>query len=169
MRRITLLIGAGLIAAAAPLIIAIVVVGCAGSSSSYSSGPNGSTVPANDSGGAAIVGVGQTSLGPVLVDGSGRTLYLFEKDTSTASTCDGECATFWPPLVTTGKPLAGDGALASKLGTTKRTDGKTEVSYNGHPLYYYVDEDEPNEVLCQAVYEYGGYWYVIDRKGNAIT
>jgi predicted lipoprotein with Yx(FWY)xxD motif len=92
--RITLLIGAGLIAIAAPLTIATAVVACAGSSSRYSSRSNGSTVPANDSGGAAIVGIGKTSLGPVLLDGKSRTLYLFEKDTSTASTCDGECSSF---------------------------------------------------------------------------
>jgi predicted lipoprotein with Yx(FWY)xxD motif len=168
MRRITLLIGVGLIALAAPLAIATVVVGCAGSSSGYSSKPNGSTVPANDSGDAAIVGVGQTSLGPVLVDGSGRTLYLFEKDTNTASTCDGECATFWPPLVTTGKPLAGDGALASKLGTTERTDGKTEVSYNGHPLYYYVGDTKAGDTTGQGLDLFGAEWNVLSAAGTKI-
>ena len=166
MRRITLLIGAGLIAAAAPLIIAIVVVGCAGSS--YSSGPNGSTVPASGSEGAVVVGVGQTSLGPVLVDGNGRTLYLFEKDTNTASTCDGECATFWPPLVTTGKPLAGDGALASKLGTSERADGKTEVSYNGHPLYYYVGDTKAGDTTGQGLDLFGAEWKVLSAAGTKI-
>jgi len=168
MRRITLLIGAGLIAAAASLIIAIVVVGCAGSNSSYSSGPNGSTVPASGSKGTAVVGVGQTSLGPALVDGNGRTLYLFEKDTNTGSTCDGECATFWPPLVTTGKPLAGDGALASKLGTIERTDGKTEVSYNGHPLYYYVGDTKAGDTTGQGLDLFGAEWNVLSAAGTKI-
>jgi predicted lipoprotein with Yx(FWY)xxD motif len=168
MRRITLLIGAGLIAMVAPLVIAIVVVGCAGSSSGYSSKPNGSTVPANGSGGAAIVGVGQTPLGPILVDGNGRTLYLFEKDTSTASTCDGECSSFWPPLITTGKPLARDGALASKLGTTQRTDGKTEVSYNGHPLYYYVGDSEAGDTTGQGLDLFGAEWNVLSAGGTKI-
>jgi predicted lipoprotein with Yx(FWY)xxD motif len=168
MRRITLLIGAGLIALAAPLVIAVAVVGCAGSSSSYSSGPNGSTVPASGSKGAAVVGVGQTSLGPVLVDGNGRTLYLFEKDTGSESTCGGECASFWPPLITTGKPLARDGALASKLGMTERTDGKTEVSYNGHPLYYYVGDTKAGDTTGQGLDLFGAEWNVLSAAGTKI-
>jgi len=168
MRRITLLIGAGLIALAAPLAIAAVVVGCAGSSSGYSSGANSSTVPASASSGAAVVGVGHTSLGPVLVDGNGRTLYLFEKDTSSASTCAGSCATYWPPLTTTGKPVAGDGALAGELGTTERTDGKTEVSYNGHPLYYYVGDTKAGDTTGQGLDLFGAEWNVLSPAGTKI-
>jgi predicted lipoprotein with Yx(FWY)xxD motif len=165
MRRITLLIGAGLIAVAA---LAAVVVGCAGSSSGYSSGANGSTVPASGSSGPAVVGVGHTSLGPVLVDGNGRTLYLFENDTSTASTCAGDCATFWPPLITVGKPVAGDGALASELGTTERTDGKTEVSYHGHPLYYYVGDTKAGDTTGQGLDLFGAEWTALSAAGAEI-
>ena len=168
MRRITLLIGAGLVALAAPFAIAAVVVGCAGSSSGYSSGANGSTVPASNSTGPAVVGVGHTSLGPILVDGNGRTLYLFEKDTSTASTCAGDCATFWPPLITVGKPLAKDGALAGELGTTERTDGKTEVSYHGHPLYYYVGDKNAGDTTGQGLDLFGAEWTVLSATGTKI-
>jgi predicted lipoprotein with Yx(FWY)xxD motif len=117
----------------------------------------------------ATVKVGKTSYGKILQDKRGRTLYLFTKEKSSKSECYGDCARAWPPLITKGKPKAGSGAIASKLGTTKRRGGKQQVTYNGHPLYYYVDEDEPNEVLCQAVEEFGGIWYVVDRKGNAVT
>ena len=168
MRRITLLIGAGLIAVAAPFAIAAVVVGCAGSSSGYSSGANGSTVPANGSSGPAVVGVGQTSLGPILVDGNGRTLYLFEKDTSTTSTCAGDCATFWPPLITVGKPVAEDGALASELGTIKRVDGKAEVSYHGHPLYYYVGDKKAGDTTGQGLDLFGAEWTALSAAGTGI-
>ncbi len=117
----------------------------------------------------ATVKVGSTSYGKILQDKRGRTLYLFTKEKSSKSECYGDCARAWPPLFTKGKPKAGKGAIAGKLGTTKRRGGKLQVTYNGHPLYYYVDEDEPNEVLCQAVEEFGGIWYVVDRKGNAVT
>src|SRR5260370_32940578 len=84
-----------------------------------------------------MVATASSSLGQILVDGSGRALYLFEADTTTASTCYDGCATAWPPLLTTGTPAAGTGALASELGTTARKDGTMGGTYTGHPLYYY--------------------------------
>ena len=113
--------------------------------------------------------IGSTEFGKILQDSRGRTLYLFTKESGKKSECYGDCARAWPPLITKGKPRAGNGVKQSLLGTTKRRDGKTQVTYNGHPLYYYVDEDEPNEVLCQAVPEFGGIWYVVDSRGRAIT
>lgn len=112
---------------------------------------------------------GRTSYGTILQDSRGRSIYLFTKEKSVKSRCFGACSTAWPPVYTSGSPVAdGGGVKQSKLGTTKHGK-KTQATYNGHPLYYYYEEDEPNEVLCQAVFKYGGYWYVINKNGNAIT
>lgn len=107
--------------------------------------------------------------GKILTDTKGRTLYLFTKEKSSKSECYGACAKAWPPFFTKGKPKAGKGVTASKLGTTKRTDGKTLVTYDDHPLYYYVDEAKAGQVLCQGVDEFGGVWYVVSPSGDAIT
>ena len=92
-------------------------------------------------------------------------LYLYTKDTagSGASTCYGSCATAWPPLLTTGKPVAGSGVDMSKFGTLTRTDGTTQVTYNGWPLYYYSKDMAPGDTLGQGV---GSVWYVIDATGT---
>lgn len=119
-------------------------------------------------GGGKRVKTGKTRFGTILQDSKGHSLYLYTRDRGKWSNCYGECARVWPPLLTSGKPVALKGAKQSELGTTKRRGGKTQVTYNGHPLYYYVDEDEPNEVLCQAVYEFEGWWYVVNKNGNAI-
>ena len=107
-------------------------------------------------------------LGMILVDGSGRTLYLFQADTRTSSTCYGSCATYWPPLLTEGAPKAGAGANASLLGTTKRTDGTTEVTYAGHPLYYVVTDHNPGDATGQAVNNFGALWNVVGPDGKKI-
>ena len=107
--------------------------------------------------------------GRILVDGRGHTLYLFTRDErKNRSRCYGGCADAWPPLYTRGKPRAGTGAKAGELGTTRRRNGRLQVTYNGHPLYYYVDEDEPGEILCQNVEEFGGLWLVVSPAGSAI-
>ena len=105
------------------------------------------------------------SLGTFLVGPNGRTLYLFTNDTSTKSTCYDACAQAWPPLLTTGKPKAGGKARASLLGTTKRTDGKRQVTYKGHPLYYYAPDKKAGDTTGQKV---GGVWFVVSRTGRAI-
>ena len=165
-RKITLFI-----ATAATVGIALIAAGCGGSASGNSSGPYGPaapTSPPNAAAGAAKVAVANSPLGRILVDGPGRTLYLFEKDTGTASTCDGACASSWPPFTTTGNPLAGDGALAGKLGTTKRTDGKIEVTYNGHPLYYYAGDTKPGDTTGQGLDSFGAEWDVLSPAGSKI-
>ncbi|MGB0872263.1 MAG: hypothetical protein ACPGYP_03910 [Solirubrobacterales bacterium] len=118
--------------------------------------------------GGKRVRLGSTRYGKILQDSRGRTLYLFTRDKRKKSRCYGDCARAWPPLVTNGRPVAIRGARQRELGTVRRGGGKRQVTYNGHPLYYYVDEDEPNEVLCQAVTEFGGVWYVVNRAGKAI-
>jgi predicted lipoprotein with Yx(FWY)xxD motif len=166
----------GLAGALAGLALAATACGTSGStygspavSPSQAPTVTGSPSPAPVAPGQAIVDLGQTSLGNVLVDKSGRTLYLFVADTGTSSTCYGPCATYWPPLTTTGIPVVGVGANASLLGTSKRTDGTTMVTYNGHPLYYFSSDNQAGDVKGQGVNGFGGPWYVLGASGNAIT
>jgi predicted lipoprotein with Yx(FWY)xxD motif len=122
---------------------------------------------AQDGGSGSEVVVGDSQYGNVLTDSEGRTLYLFDRETTDRSECFGACAEAWPPFYTDGDPQAGKGVKQDLLGTTEH-DGKQLVTYNGHPLYYYVNEG-PNEVLCQGVDEFGGVWLVVDPdSGEAI-
>jgi len=117
--------------------------------------------------GPAVVNVGQTAaLGSFLVDSKGMTLYIFTKDTPNTSTCYGGCATAWPPLLTAGAPTGGTGVTASMLGTTTRTDGTTQVTYNGMPLYYWIKDKAAGDTTGQGVQN---IWYVIDPTGTAVT
>ena len=118
--------------------------------------------------GRATVSVAKTPLGPILVDSKGITLYDFAQDKGAMSTCYGACAALWPPLLTTGKPLAGHGVSASLLGTTKRKDGKLEVTYNGHPLYYFVTDRKPGQTTGQGVNQFGAPWWVLSPAGKEI-
>lgn len=118
--------------------------------------------------GGATVSVRSSELGQILVDGQGRTLYLFEADTSERSTCSGSCAAAWPPLTTSGTPKAGQGVSADLLGTTIRDDGSTGVTYNGHPLYYYQGDQKPGDTNGQDLLQFGAKWYVLNMAGNKI-
>jgi predicted lipoprotein with Yx(FWY)xxD motif len=118
--------------------------------------------------GGAKVAVAKSPLGRILVDSKGITLYDFVKDKGTTSVCYGACAALWPPLITKGKPVAGLGVRASLLGTTKRKDGKLEVTYNGHPLYYFVTDTKPGQTTGQAVNQFGGPWWVLSPAGKEI-
>jgi predicted lipoprotein with Yx(FWY)xxD motif len=114
---------------------------------------------------SALVGVGSSRFGRILVDGRGHTLYLFERDKRTTSTCYGACATYWPPLTTKAKPRAGRGIMAGKLGRTKRRDGRLEVTYNGHPLYTFVADTKRGDTKGQDLDQFGGGWYVLSARG----
>jgi predicted lipoprotein with Yx(FWY)xxD motif len=114
----------------------------------------------------SLVEVGDSDYGKILVDDEGRTLYAFDKETTDRSECFGACAEAWPPFYTKGEPQAGKGVDRALLGTTDH-EGKDLVTYDGHPLYYYVDEG-PNEVLCQGVDEFGGLWLVVSPDGAPI-
>ncbi|MEV6107121.1 hypothetical protein AB0M28_20755 [Streptomyces sp. NPDC051940] len=107
-------------------------------------------------------------LGTILVDGKGNTLYLFVADTSTTSTCEGECATAWPPLLTSGAPSSGGSAKSDLLGTSKRSDGTTQVTYHGHPLYRYEGDTKPGDTNGQDLDAFGAEWYVLDADGNKV-
>ena len=145
-------------------LVAVVIAGCGGggedqATAASSSMSSTSTVNASDAG----------DLGKVLVDSQGRTVYLFQKDTGSMSNCSGACARDWPPLTTSGKPAAGDGVTASMLGTTKRSDGTTQVTYNGHPLYRYAGDASAGDTNGQGLNTFGGLWYVLSPAGNQVT
>lgn len=110
-----------------------------------------------------------TRFGRILVDGKGRALYLFTREGSTRSRCYGQCAVAWPPFYARGKPRAGSGLDADKLRSSKRRDGRRIVTYNGHPLYYYVSDTKPGQVTCHGVVEFGGTWLVVNPEGNAVS
>ena len=118
--------------------------------------------------GGVRVAVAKSPLGRILVDSRGITLYDFPKDRGTTSSCYGACAALWPPLTTKGKPVAGPGVRASLLGTTKRTDGKLEVTYNGHPLYYFVSDRSPGQETGQGLNQFGAPWWVLSPAGKEI-
>jgi len=151
--------------AAGLVVLAVAVAGCGGGST-Y--GGTSSSVPASSSGGRGSVKLASTKLGKVLVDAKGRALYLFEADKGSMSACDGACATVWPPLTTTGEPTAGPGLATSKLGTTKRSDGATEVTYNGHPLYTYAGDSAPGETSGQGLDDFGAEWYTLSAHGDKV-
>lgn len=123
---------------------------------------------AGRSAGGAHVDLSKSRLGTILVDSKGITLYDFVKDKGITSACYGACAALWPPLLTTGKPLAGPGVRAGLLGTTKRKDGKLEVTYGGHPLYYFVTDRKPGQTTGQGVDQFGGPWWVLSSAGKEI-
>lgn len=107
--------------------------------------------------------------GSYVVDSAGRTLYMFAKDTSKKSACSGACATAWPPYVTTGKPTAGKGVSAAKVGTIKRKDGRTQVTYGGHPLYRYLEDTKAGQTNGQGSNGFGAKWWVLAASGKPRT
>jgi predicted lipoprotein with Yx(FWY)xxD motif len=168
--------------------VALVVAGCGGSggssgstssqaagtggasgSSAYGSPSPSSSSSAKPATSAATIATRTTSLGTFLVDGQGRTLYLWEADHGPKSTCTGACAQVWPPLTTTAKPKASGGANASLLGTTKRADGSLEVTYAGHPLYRFAADARPGQTTGQGNDGFGALWWVVKPTGAALT
>jgi predicted lipoprotein with Yx(FWY)xxD motif len=109
-----------------------------------------------------------TAVGKVLVGANGRTLYLFTADKGAKSVCYGQCATYWPPLIA-GKPTAGAGLQGSKLGTSKRKDGELQVTYNGHPLYYFALDKKAGDIKGQGYVHFGGAWWTVSAGGAKVT
>jgi predicted lipoprotein with Yx(FWY)xxD motif len=160
------------IAIAAPLAAVLIAAGCGNSASgsAYSAGPYGSAAVASarSATAAARVGVATSRFGRIVVDGKGRTLYLFEKDKSRRSACYGQCATYWPPLLTHGKPVARAGAKQSLLGTTRRANGSQQVTYGGHPLYRFALDTKPGQTKGKGLQDFGGGWDVVSPAGKKI-
>jgi predicted lipoprotein with Yx(FWY)xxD motif len=135
---------------------------------SLSIGLNGA-LAANHSASAGVkVTVASSGLGRILVDGRGRTLYLFEKDKRGKSVCAGQCASFWPPLIASGRPFATAGAKASLLGTTTRADGRVQVTYNHHPLYKFVKDIKKGQTNGEEVDAFGAEWYALSPAGAKV-
>jgi len=152
-RKITLFIGA---AAVAGVVLAAAAFGDASSASSS---------PASK---GAVVALRQTTLGRVLVDSRGRTLYLFGKDKHGRSACYGTCATYWPPLLSTAKPRAGRGVRASLLGVTMRAGGKRQVTYAGRPLYTFSLDKRAGQTSGEGLKDFGGAWDAVAASGRAV-
>ena len=149
--------GAGL------LLAALAVAGCGGGASA-SPGP-----PKTASGKDATVGVASAGLGKILVDSQGRTLYLFTRDSGTTSSCSGACAVNWPPLLVTGKPTVGIGAKPSIVSTSARSNGKTQLTYNGHPLYLFKGDSKAGDTNGEGLNAFGGNWFAVSPAGTQIS
>ena len=169
-----------LVALVALAAVGVLAAGCgsngsgSGGNSSGSGGGGiyGGGAPTSTSGGqsgVATVSAASTSLGMILVDGSGRTLYLFEKDQPNQSACAGACAAAWPVDQTSGTPKAGSGVTASMLGTIKRSDNTTQVTYNKHPLYYFQGDSGAGQHNGQGVDAFGAKWFAVTPAGGAVS
>jgi predicted lipoprotein with Yx(FWY)xxD motif len=145
----------------------LLIAGCGSSSDSSSSTSStvASTSSSGGSGAATIDVADNDSLGSILTDSSGNTVYLFEKDEAGGSACTGECASVWSPVTTDGAPDAGKGADASQLGTIKRDDGSEQVTYAGHPLYLYQGDTQPGDTNGNGLDQFGAEWYALTPDG----
>jgi predicted lipoprotein with Yx(FWY)xxD motif len=155
-----------LLALAAALTLAGSLAAC-GSSNDNSKSTSSSTQSSSATG--TKVTLTSNKLGKILVGPNGHTVYLFLKDkTPNTSTCFGACAKVWTPVPTTGAPQAGPGIQTSLLGVTKRKDGITQVTFNGHPIYYYDDDKKAGTTEGQNKDEFGAEWYVLSAQGNKL-
>jgi predicted lipoprotein with Yx(FWY)xxD motif len=142
--------------------VPIIAAGCGGSSSSSS--PTSTSAE----GKPTTVSASEVSeFGPVLVDSKGFTVYSFGKDQGMTSSCYGGCEEAWPPVIVHGAPTIGEGASSSEVGTTKRKDGTTQVTYAGHPLYTFVEDKSPGEANGIGVTAFGGEWNALNESGGA--
>lgn len=146
-------------------VIALVAAGCGGGSDS----PAASEPPKTASDQATISTASAGNLGTILVDSQGRTLYLFGKDSGTKSACFGPCASAWPPLRDASRPTVGGGLNVALVGTTSRSDGMPQVTYNGHPLYLFAGDEKPGDIEGQGSTAFGGGWFVLNRAGNQVS
>ena len=147
-----------------------------GSSTPQSSPPGATASPAASSPASAPEGSAATvslksvkDIGdPALVGPDGKTVYLFEGDKGGKPTCTGACAGIWPPVTASGMPTAGSGLDQALLGTVKRADGSTQVTFAGHPLYYYSGDATAGSAKGQGLKAFGAEWYVLSAKGSKI-
>jgi predicted lipoprotein with Yx(FWY)xxD motif len=154
---------------------ALALAACGGSSTSSSSGAaaapgygGGTAGASTGSTAASVVSTKTSSLGTFLVDGQGRTLYLWDADHGPRSTCTAACAQAWPPLTTTGAPKASGAVKSSLLGTATRADGSREVTYAGHPLYTYAGDTRPGQVTGEGSNSFGAPWWTVTTAGRAL-
>ena len=158
--------------------VALAAVGCGSSSkttttkaaapaSSYATPTTATSTTAAATGVAVVSKHGKP--GVILAAGPKKlTVYLFEADTASSSSCTGECASVWPPVTSAGAPVAGAGVVAAHLGTITRSDGSKQVTYNGHPLYFYSKDGDSGDAYGQGIKGFGASWYVIAPSGNKV-
>lgn len=130
-------------------------------------GSNKTVAPKVASGGVSVT-LKKSKLGEVLAGPRGLTLYLFEADKGSKSTCSGACASVWPPLLSSTRPQAGPGLTAALLATSRRADGSSQVTYGGHPLYTYAKDGDSGDLYGQGLRQFGAAWYVLSAKGSKI-
>jgi predicted lipoprotein with Yx(FWY)xxD motif len=147
-------------------LVALAVAGCGSSGGGSNSTP---AAPAASSSSGPSVSASSTSLGKIVVDGKGRTLYLFAKDTGKQSTCSGACASNWPPYTAASKPAAGGGVSASAISLVKRSDGAKQVTLDGHPLYYFSGDQSAGQMNGQGVNAFGAKWWAVAPSGTQVT
>jgi predicted lipoprotein with Yx(FWY)xxD motif len=166
----------------AALAAGLLVAGCGGDDDDDSDGASGGAAtatqaaapaetqpaPAPAQGPGTTIKTADSQFGAVLFGAGDQAIYYFDKESGSRSECYGACAEAWPPVLTEGPPQAGSSAQAGLLGTTERDDGTTQVTYDGHPLYYYAHEG-PNEVTCHDVSEFGGLWLAVQPNGERVS
>src|SRR4051794_3102205 len=161
------------LAAVSVVVLAFALAACGSSNSNKkttsSAASKPATAPAPSSGGGVKVALRKVSFGTVLVGPNSHTLYLFLKDTGTTSKCNGKCAKAWMPLTTSSQAQAGSGLKQSLFGTSKRSDGTTQVTYGGHPVYYYDDDKKPGMTEGEGKKEFGAEWYAVGADGKKVT
>lgn len=157
---------------------ALVLAGCSSSGGGYgasgtqtsstAASPGSSATPGAAAAGE-VISTTSGSLGPYLTDGTGRAVYLWMGDTSGKSNCTGSCATIWPPVITNGPPQAGSGATAADLGEIARSDGSEQVTYNGHPLYYFASDSGTTQYNGEGKDGFGALWWLVSPAGSPVT
>ena len=146
-------------------VIALIIAGCG----SGGGGSSSRAAPAASSGTGAGLTAASTSLGKIVVGPSGRTLYLFSKDSGMKSNCAGACASNWPPYTASSKPSAAGGISAGSINLVKRADGAKQVTLDGHPLYYFAGDQAAGQLNGQGVNEFGAKWFTVAPSGTSVT
>jgi predicted lipoprotein with Yx(FWY)xxD motif len=160
---------------AAPLAVALLAAAACSSSSSSGSGSTSTSsspsaaAPASSAASSTVITTKTSSDGSYLTNSAGRAIYLFMADSTGKSNCDAACASAWPPVIASGQPTAAGGAQSSDLGTITRSDGTKQVTYDGHPLYYFVGDTGPGTVKGQGIDGFGAKWWLIAPSGSSIT
>ena len=155
----------GVLGAGGLAVLATLAAGCGGGGATAAS----SAPPKTASGQAATLGIANTGIGQILVNSEGHTLYLFKADQGTKSACTGACAGAWPPLLVQGKPTLGKGIDTSLIGTAARPEGTKQLTYNGHPLYRFAQDQAAGETNGQGVSAFGASWFALSSAGNQVS
>lgn len=147
----------------------VLTIGTVAAALSLTFALSAASASSSSAGSRAKVGAANSKLGRILVDGRGRTLYIFAKDKNGKSACSGLCAGYWPALATKGKPQAINGARKALLGTTRRSNGSLQVTYRGHPLYRFSGDSAAGQTSGEGLTDFGGGWWAVSPAGAKIV